>query len=154
MPEDHLLALENMHPVLETQARAARAAGELETAERYYRALVAHDPQDAKTHVRFGDYLLSVGSPEQARRHFQEAAVLGAPYTAYAHTQGARCSLRLGDDEQGIASLVQAARSDPYAITPLLLLRDLLPGTTVAALRPWVEERLRTLSNALRKGKQ
>lgn len=151
-PAERLLAAENMHPLLETRGRAANAAGDRETAERYYRELVAHDPYDAKTHIRLGDHLLADRRPEEARRHYQDAAVLGVPYTAYAHTQAARCSIRLGERERAVASLVQAVRSDPNAVTPLAMLQDLLPGTPLAALRPWAAARLRELLENLGNG--
>ncbi|WP_393062405.1 hypothetical protein [Streptomyces sp. LN549] len=152
--QDGLLAHENMHPLLETRGRAAAAAGDQETAERYYRELVVHDPLDAKTHLRLGDHLHHRGLPEDARRCYQDAAVIGAPYTAYALTQAARCSVALDDTEHAVASLAQAVQYDPWAVTPLVLLQDLLPGTSLRGLRPWAGERLQSLLEGLGKGER
>jgi hypothetical protein len=88
-----LLALENMRLVFMTRARAATAAGDAESAERYHRLLVELDPLDSHGHVLLADFLLEDGRLDAARSHYLEAAELGAPHTGYARTRAAYCAL-------------------------------------------------------------
>ncbi|MET9489260.1 bacterial transcriptional activator domain-containing protein [Nocardia sp. NPDC006630] len=85
-----IAALENMNAVLETRARACWSAGDLDSAERYFRRHTDHDPWDAKAHVRLADFLFRTGRIDEAREGYRRAAVLGAPYTVYARTRLAR----------------------------------------------------------------
>lgn len=149
-PDEVLLARENRHPLLETRGRAAAAAGEFDEAEHYYRALVQLDPEDPKVHVRLADYLLRRERTAEARESYQDAAALGLPYTSYAHTQAARCSLRLGDQERALAALGEAIAADPAAITPLVLLRDALSDGPLQRLRPWADRQIQTLVEPLK----
>ncbi|MFE2865821.1 tetratricopeptide repeat protein [Embleya sp. NPDC059259] len=83
-------AAENMHLLLETRGRAAWESGDIDAAERYYRALVAHDELDAKVHVRLADLLARTDRVAEARECYLRSAHLGAPHTLYARTQVAR----------------------------------------------------------------
>ena len=142
-----LLAEENLHPLLETRAKEAEWAGDLDLAEHRFRQLAAHDPYDAKTWVRLGDFLRRRERHAAARPAYLEAATLGAPYTAYALTQAARCCLALGDTPQAVAHLHAAARAEPTALTPLLLLAEIAAQPAFRRLLSWVPaalEHLRT----------
>ncbi|MEV4017756.1 bacterial transcriptional activator domain-containing protein [Nonomuraea angiospora] len=148
--DELLLAEENRHPLLETRARAAAVAGDLDEAERYYRALVLLDPEDSKVHVRLADHLFRRERIAEAWEAYQDAAALGVPYTSYAHTQAARCSLRLGEPEAALAALGEAVAADPAAVTPLVLLRDLLANGPLKRLRSWADQQIQTLTEPLK----
>ncbi|MFE4455896.1 tetratricopeptide repeat protein [Nocardia tengchongensis] len=90
---ESLAALENMNAVLETRARAAWTAGDLDSAERYFRRHIDHDRWDSKVHVRLADFLFRTGRVDEARDSYHHAAALGAPYTVYARAQLAQCLL-------------------------------------------------------------
>jgi tetratricopeptide (TPR) repeat protein len=142
-----LTARENLHPLLETRARACAGAGDADRAECYYRELIALDPLDAKVHVRLGDFLLRQSRCDQARETYQRAALLGVPYTAYALTQAARCSHRLGEPVRAVACLMQAVRSDPRAVTPLAALRSLAGPAGMPGLATWAADRLSKITH-------
>ncbi|MFI6172493.1 tetratricopeptide repeat protein [Nocardia sp. NPDC051052] len=143
---DALLARENLHPLLETRARAWMGVGNAEAAEQYYRELVTHDPLDPKVHVRLGDFLLHQSRLDEARSAYEHAALLGAPYTSYAFTQAARCSLHLDEPERGIASLMHAVRIDARSITPLVELRRVAGPAGFSSVAAWAADRLDTLA--------
>ncbi|WP_327151905.1 hypothetical protein [Nocardia sp. NBC_01329] len=86
-----LPALENLHPLLETRGRAARDAGDLESAEHYYRRFVDHDPLDPKGCVRLADFLFGTGRKREARNEYLRAVELGVPMTTYATARAALC---------------------------------------------------------------
>lgn len=135
--DQRLPATENLHPVMETRGRAAKAAGDLEEAEGFYRGMVALDSLDAKAHVRLGDFLVGEKRIAEARDSYRTSASLGAPYSAYAFAQEARSSIRLGEVEQALGPLVASATIDQRALTPLLLLRDACEGAALSPLRQW-----------------
>ncbi|MFI5536357.1 tetratricopeptide repeat protein [Nocardia sp. NPDC051900] len=85
--DDRILAVENFHPLFETRGRAAWDAGDLRTAEKYYRRLIDHDPLDSKAHARLADFLLRTGRHSEARKQYLEVLALGAPCTIYARRQ-------------------------------------------------------------------
>lgn len=132
-----LLATENLHPLMETRGRAAKAAGDVDEAEGFYRSMVELDSLDAKAHVRLGDFLVGQDRIAEARESYRTAASIGAPYSAYAHAQAARSSIRLGEPEQALGPLVASSTIDQRALTPLLLLRDTCEGSALAPLREW-----------------
>jgi tetratricopeptide (TPR) repeat protein len=138
-----LLARENRYPLLETRGRAEQSAGNLEAAEASYQALTQHDPDDARAHIRLADYWFKASSWPLALASYQRAAGLGAPYTAYAFTQLARCARQLGDTEYAIAALSLAIRFDDQGVTPLVILRELATSTHgLGQLAAWCTQRL------------
>lgn len=140
--ENRLLALENVHPVLETSGRSAKARGDTEAAERFYRRMTEWDPLDPKAHVRLADFLMGEHRVAEARDAYRAAARLGAPYASYAHCQAARCSLRLDQTERAYGALVASASLDRRALSPLILLRDICTTPALAPLRKWAVREL------------
>ncbi|MCX5330842.1 MULTISPECIES: hypothetical protein [unclassified Streptomyces] len=137
-----LLALENVHPVLETSGRSAKARRDIEGAERFYRRMTEWDPLDPKAHVRLADFLMGESRVVEAREAYRTAARLGAPYASYAHCQAARCSLRLEQPDQAHGALVASASLDRQALSPLILLRDISTDGGLAPLRQWAVDEL------------
>jgi tetratricopeptide (TPR) repeat protein len=137
-----LLAEENLHPLLETRAKEAEWSGDLDLAEHRYRRLAGHDPYDAKTWVRLGDFLHRHGRAADARPAYLEAATLGAPFTAYALTQAARCSQSLRETPRAVAYLHAAARAEPGSVTPLVLLAEHARRPEYRQLLSWVPAQL------------
>ncbi|MFB6435649.1 hypothetical protein ACFCVY_02545 [Streptomyces sp. NPDC056411] len=142
--DTRLLALENVHPVLETSGRSAKARGDIEGAEQFYRRMTEWDPLDSKAHVRLADFLMGESRVPEARDAYRTAARLGAPYASYAHCQAARCSIRLEQAEQAHGALVASASLDRQALSPLILLRDICTTEAVAPLKEWAVNELAT----------
>ncbi|MEU2249081.1 tetratricopeptide repeat protein [Streptomyces sp. NPDC019224] len=140
--DSRLLALENVHPVLETSGRSARARGDIEGAEQFYRRLTEWDPGDSKVHVRLADFLMGENRVAEARDAYRTAASLGAPYASYAHCQAARCSIRLDQTEHAYGALVASATLDRRALSPLIVLRDVCAADSLAALKKWAVDEL------------
>uniref|UniRef100_A0AAU2JW13 Tetratricopeptide repeat protein n=1 Tax=Streptomyces sp. NBC_00049 TaxID=2903617 RepID=A0AAU2JW13_9ACTN len=91
-PSRALLARENLRLVLMTRARAASGAGDPQRAEGCFRALVRCDPLDSTSHVLLADFLVTRDRVAEALAGYRRAARLGAPWTAYARAQAARCA--------------------------------------------------------------
>ncbi|OIJ85005.1 hypothetical protein BIV25_45165 [Streptomyces sp. MUSC 14] len=149
-PDSAPLARENVHPVLETSGRSAKARGDLAAAERFYRRMAEWDPLDAKVHVRLGDFLRGEQRTAEARDVYRTAARLGAPYAAYAHCQAARCSIELGESQDAHAPLVASATLDRRALSPLILLRDLCTTAALSPLKAWAVSELGARMQAAR----
>lgn len=148
--DTRLLALENVHPVLETSGRSAKARGDIEGAEQFYRRMIEWDPLDAKAHVRLADFLMGENRVAEARDSYRTAARLGAPYASYAHCQAARCSIRLDETDQAYGPLVASASLDRQALSPLILLRDLCGTGRLAPLKEWAVQELNARMQAAR----
>ncbi|MCQ8772081.1 tetratricopeptide repeat protein [Streptomyces telluris] len=140
--DTRLLALENVHPVLETSGRSAKARGDIDGAEQFYRRMTEWDPLDPKAHVRLADFLMGENRVAEARDAYSTAARLGAPYASYAHCQAARCSIRLDEAEHAYAALVASAALDRRALSPLILLRDICTTEVLAPLKEWAVHEL------------
>lgn len=146
---DPILAKENLHPLLETRAKEAEWSGRPDLAEERYRELTELDCDDAKTWVRLADFLRRRGHTAPARAAYLTAATLGAPFTAYALAQAARCSVDLHEPTRALAYAAAAARSDPRATTPLAMITDFDRPHPHSALR-WVVPRLDELTTPTR----
>ncbi|MFR9806443.1 hypothetical protein ACL02T_29765 [Pseudonocardia sp. RS010] len=141
-PDDQLRALENVHPLLETSGRSAKARGDKAGAERFYRRMLEWDPLDPRGHIRMGDFLKGEGRLIEARRAYQAAASIGAPYTAYSHYQAARCSIWLEQADEAYGPLVASAMTDRRALSPLIALRDSCTAEKLRPLREWAVNEL------------
>jgi HEXXH motif-containing protein len=82
-PEQRLLTAENLHLVLETRGQAAGLSNDARSAD-YFAEFARRDQLDARAFTRLGDYFLSHNEYTRADHAYRRAALLGAPFTAYA----------------------------------------------------------------------
>ncbi|MEV4017757.1 hypothetical protein AB0J35_45435 [Nonomuraea angiospora] len=106
----------NLHPLLETRAKAALWAGDADRAVAFATELRDHDPLDGKVHVQLGDVHVRRDEPRAALACYLMAAALGAPYRSLAWCKAAEVMEPAGSAH----ALMCAHRGDPQAVTPLL----------------------------------
>jgi len=106
--------------------------GELQDAERHYRAALELDPDDTLAHYNLGQVFHARGRLEPAIRFYARAAEL-APDFARAHYSLSRALLEAGYPDEAIASLREVVRLRPDfapAREELALLLARSPGAT------------------------
>jgi HEXXH motif-containing protein len=122
--EQRLLTAENLYLVLETRGQAADLAGDTRSADDYFAEFTRRDKLDARSFVRLGDFFLGHEEFTQAGHAYRRAALLGAPYTAYA-----RGRLALLED----AALLKRRRNGKLPNSDPLISAALLPSRFFSA---------------------
>ena len=99
---------------IEQFERAVRhhQAGEVEDAERLYRALIAAAPDSAAAHCNLGSLLRTSGRMAEAAAALDRAIAL-EPTLAVAHCELASCQHARGEGAEAIASAEEAIRLNP-----------------------------------------
>ena len=140
-PDEHAIALENMHPVLESRVREAEWLGDRALARARMEELVARDPWDSKVRLEYGELLARDGDLEAAALEFARAGRYGPPGVAPAHFLAGWCYERLGDHERAVAHQVSALRVDPHGISSCTVLGGSAAAIGLEPLSRWCEAR-------------
>jgi tetratricopeptide (TPR) repeat protein len=125
---DHLERLARIEPrsaaVLNRRGLGHEGAGDLDAAERDYRAAAALDPRDADPRINLGRLLRALERDRDALAAF-DGAVRVAPTDADAWLGRGLSRAALGDAEGATVALARAAELAPHDAEPLLALGDL-----------------------------
>jgi tetratricopeptide (TPR) repeat protein len=150
-PQEQLLLRQNLHPLLETRMKEAKAFGHCDVAVARGRKLVALDPFDGKVYLRLGDALLDSGATNDALDVYMAGADLGAPFAAANWLMAAVCQEVLGSTRDALMAFTWAVEADPglaSAAEGLLKLaasaRDLERVRLARSLLRWVRNELRS----------
>lgn len=150
--EHRVLADENLHPVLESQAKSAILAGELDRARELLVANTELDPTDPKPYIELGEIELEHGTLEKAISHFRMAAKLGPPGSAVAFYLAGHCLERQGRDDEAELCHLQSVVHDPGAVSALKRLTDLGRRLAHPHIADWADDRLNRFSDELAQG--
>lgn len=110
---ERMLWSQAVHPLLESRAREAHDAGDLDSARRLIARLVKMDPLSSKAWLYAGYLTLAAGDTREALSEFSVAARLGSPCTAVAWLMIGKCQEAQGDGQAALAAYAEAVRADP-----------------------------------------
>lgn len=145
-----ILAVENLHPLLESRTKEAIWLGDLELAEDRARRLVKLEPHDPKPAIELGEVLLRREKVSQAAEFYLRAARHGPPGTAIAWFMAGQCYEALGMDDVAANCYLASLRADPEGVSPARRLERLSRRVGWRALQRWSAELLFTLASAAR----
>jgi tetratricopeptide (TPR) repeat protein len=150
-PEEEIVKLENLHPLLESRSKEAVWKGRPDLAEQWLREAIAADPNDPKPRIELGELLLSLDRIEEAVASYHHAIRLGPPGLAIAYFMAGHCYEQLGRPHLAADFYTSALSVDPDGIAPAERLQALCPtlagqGDFAAPvserIEAWVTERL------------
>lgn len=140
--QDRLVALDNLHAVLETRMREALRFGDLDAALDRIGEVVRFDHFDSKAHIEMGEVLLRRGDPTAAAVSFSKASRYGPPGTQVAHFLAGDCYERLGDDERALDEYLSAIRIDPFGVSAVRGVARVARRLGLTGVGDWAEGRL------------
>ncbi|MCA1844694.1 MAG: tetratricopeptide repeat protein [Actinobacteria bacterium] len=129
--DEHLIALDNLHAVLESRMREALWSGDIALALNRISEVVTFDPLDAKAQIELGEVLLRAGHPGRAVAAFRAAARYGPPGTAAAHYLAGCCYQRLEMAEAALDEFLAAAALDPWSTNTAARLAETAAGLEI-----------------------
>lgn len=138
--EMHLIALDNLHAVLESRMREALWVGDVPLALARITEVAAFDPLDAKVQVELGEVLLRTGQLDQAVRAFATAARCGPPGTAVAHYLAGCCYEQMDMPGKAVDELLAAAALDPWSPSTAHRLRAVAARVGARPIVRWAEQ--------------
>lgn len=148
-PGHRITWLQNQHPLLETRTKAALAAGDLDGALLWAKALTELDPLDAKVHIELGDVHSTRDEQGRALAAYRRAASLGAPYRAFATYLVGRCRSMLGRSD-AVSTWAETVRADPLSFSARQSLASLSADDHVSGwLTGWATTSLESLRRRL-----
>ena len=112
---EHLIALDNLHAVLESRMREALWVGDVDLALARISEVTTFDPLDAKAQIELGEVLLRLRDPLRAVDAFRAAARYGPPGTAVAHYLAGCCYRDLHMPEAALEEFLAAAALDRWS---------------------------------------
>lgn len=141
-PAERLLALENLHPVLESRVKEAELRSQWDLALARAREVVALDPHDPKSWLELGAVLMRVGRPDEAAAAAAAAARLGPPVSAVAHYMTGLYLGRAGQPQLAAYFFQQSLQLDPLGLSPRTAIQELADTDGFVELKDWSSRRL------------
>lgn len=134
---ERLLALENLHPLMESRSKEALWAGDDALALAHAREVVALDPHDPKSRVELGQLLAQREDWPAAAEAFAAAAMLGPPTGAIARHLAGTCLQRSGQPVLAAYFLQAALQADALALSPRAAIAVQQAEGVPASLKDW-----------------
>jgi tetratricopeptide (TPR) repeat protein len=140
---------QNLHPLLETRARAAAAAGDGDMAIGFAAEAAKNDPYDGKVHITLGDLLRRGSDGQAAVAAYQRAVDLGAPYAARAQYLIAGCREAVGDYEAALEAYLHVVSFDTGAYSAVKAARRVAAELGRTDILRWSQEWVTGARNAV-----
>ncbi len=134
---EELLALENLHPLMESRSKEALWAGDGDLALAHAREVVALDPHDPKSRVELGQLLAQRQDWSGAADAFVAATMLGPPTGAIARHLAGNALQHAGQPVLAAFFLQAALQADALALSPRAALAVQQAAGVPASLKDW-----------------
>lgn len=141
-PTMRLVALDNLHAVLETRMREALRFGDTDLALTRMRRILEFDPFDSKAHIEIGQVHVLRGEWEEAAVAFRRATRYGPPGVQVATYLGGQCADRAGDPEAALDLYLDAISIDPWSTSSLTAALDVAERLNRFEIASWAKQRL------------
>ncbi|MGH9034245.1 MAG: tetratricopeptide repeat protein [Acidimicrobiia bacterium] len=138
--EMHLVALDNLHAVLESRMREALWVGDVPLARARITEVATFDPLDAKVQIELGEVHMRAGDLDQAVQAFATAARCGPPGTAVAHYLAGCCYQQMDMPGEALDEFLAAAALDPWSTSTAHRLRTVAERVGVRPMACWAEQ--------------